>query len=410
RDEQDRILDTGLELWTQIDNAYSAEFARALNVPMPMPPTLRTIQTTLQDISRTQKIKPSLIYVRVQDTSIELVLVTSEGLPVYRPVDVTATEMQAVINEFHQKIIDPILRPAQYLPPAQQLYDWLVRPLSNDLRRANIDHIGFILDTGLRSLPMAALHDGEHFLIENYSIGLMPSVGLTSMGLSQSLQPDKESVLAMGIADFVDQPDLEAVPLELQLATQKTGNDYYLNDEATLGALQKHLKENRHNTVHLATHATVTAGNSENSYVQLWDETVSFNQLQTLPLDAVEFLILSACATAIGDVNAEFGFAGLAVKVGVRTALASLWSISDEGTLGLMAEFYRALETVQPRSVALRQAQLAMLRGHVGIRNGTVYSNRDQTIGYLPSLAASGNWNFSHPAYWSGFTIIGNPW
>ena len=415
-DEQDALLDTSEAIWAQIDSTFSAEFARALNIPVPTTPTLQTIQGALQDVGQAQNITPGLLYVRFRETYLELILVSGEGPTVYRPVDVTMAEMQSVIEEFHSTVINPILRPAQYLPAAQQLYDWLVRPMLNDLNMANIDHIGFILDTGLRSLPMAALHDGEHFLIESYSIGLLPSAGLTSIVPSQKvLYHDDITVptaptLAMGIANFTEQADLEAVPLELKLAAQGTDNDYYLDDEVTLTALQQHLEKERFSTVHLATHAVFEAGNLENSYVQLWDQAISFNQLQTLPLNAVDFLILSACATALGDAAAEFGFAGLAVKVGVQTALASLWSISDEGTLGLMAEFYQALGSSKTRSSALRQAQLAMLQGQVGISNGTVYGSGERIIGYLPGLEISGNWDFSHPAYWSGFTIIGNPW
>ncbi|MEM9805038.1 MAG: CHAT domain-containing protein, partial [Cyanobacteria bacterium P01_D01_bin.56] len=354
--------------------------------------------------------------VRLRDTYLELVLVSGEGPPVYHPVDVTRTEMHAVINDFHNTVTNPILRPAQYLPAAQQLYNWLVRPMLDDLNMADVDHIGFILDAGLRSLPMAALHDGERFLIEDYSIGLLPSAGLTPIEPAQKVLSHEgivdsvDSTLAMGIANFVEQTDLEAVPLELAITVQGTNDDYYLDDEVTLEALKGQLGQERFTHVHLATHAVFEAGNLENSYVQLWDQAVSFNQLQALPLDTVEFLILSACATALGDTSAEFGFAGLAVKVGVQTALASLWSISDEGTLGLMAEFYRALDSSTTRSAALRQAQLAMLKGHVSISNGTVYGVGRQVIGNLPGLEASGNWDFSHPAYWSGFAIIGNPW
>ena len=57
----------------------------------------------------------------------------------------------------------------------------------------------------------------------------------------------------------------------------------------------------------------------------------------------VELLVLSACRTALGDEQAELGFGGLAVASGVKSALASLWYVSDQGTLGLMTEFYSQL-------------------------------------------------------------------
>ncbi|MEM1256075.1 MAG: CHAT domain-containing protein [Cyanobacteria bacterium P01_H01_bin.21] len=413
RGDQDKALDESELLWNQIEMTFSAEFAQALNLPIPASPSLQTTQQTLKQVSNTQNITPALLYVQVKNTHLDLVLVTAEGTPIHKSVAVSAAEVSSVVDTFHKTVTNPMLRPAQYLPASQKLYDWLVRPLLKDLTKANVDHIGFVLDKGLRSLPMAALHSGTHFLIEDYTIGLLPSVGLTSMESERVSVADPfeaSATLAMGIADFENQGDLAAVPLELDLASQGTDDELYLDHDATLDGLNQHLEQEKFTHVHLATHAVFKPGDLESSYIQLWDQRITLNQLRELPFETIEFLILSACATALGDHAAEFGFAGLAVNVGVQTALASLWSISDEGTLGLMAEFYRALEQPVTRSAALRQAQLAMLQGQVSVNDGTVYGAEMRTIGHLPSLDASGSWNFSHPAYWSGFAMIGNPW
>ncbi|MEM9266259.1 MAG: CHAT domain-containing protein [Cyanobacteria bacterium P01_F01_bin.13] len=406
--ERERAISDSELIWSQIEEAFSTEFVKALELPPPVPPSLQTTQQTLQQVSNTQGITPALMYVRLKDTHVELVLVSAEGTPIYHPVAVTAADVKAVVETFHQTITNPILSASQYLPVAQQLFNWLIRPILDELEMANIDHIGFILDAGLRSLPMAALHDGQHFLIENYSIGLLPSVGLTSIAASPA--SEHGPTLAMGIANFAEQADLAAVPLELTLASQSQNDERYLDHESTLAILKQRLEQGNFTNVHLATHAVFQPGSLETSYVQLWDRVVNLNLLKELPLDPIDFLILSACATALGDPTAEFGFAGLAVNVGVQTVLASLWSISDEGTLGLMSEFYRTLESPLTRSEALRQAQLAMLQGKVGIVDGTVYGDGEHTVGHLPNLDASGSWDFSHPAYWSGFTMIGNPW
>ena len=411
RGEQDKALYESELLWTQIEMTFSAEFAQALNLPIPASPSLQTTQQTLKQVNNAQNITPALLYIQVKDTHLDLVLLIDEGPPIHKSVVVSSAELHSVVETFHQTVTNPMLRPAQYLPAAQQLYDWLVRPLLKDLTKANVDHIGFVVDKGLRSLPMAALHDGTRFLIEDYSIGLLPSVGLTSMESERVADPfEVSATLAMGIADFENQSDLAAVPLELELASQGKDDERYLDRDATLEGLNQGLNQEKFNHVHLATHAVFKPGDLESSYIQLWDQRITLNQLRELPLETIEFLILSACATALGDHAAEFGFAGLAVNMGVQTALASLWSISDDGTLGLMAEFYRALEQPVTRSAALRQAQLAMLRGHVSVNDGTVYGAEMRTVGRLPSLDASGSWNFSHPAYWSGFTLIGNPW
>jgi CHAT domain-containing protein len=123
----------------------------------------------------------------------------------------------------------------------------------------------------------------------------------------------------------------------------------------------------------------------------------------------VELLVLSACQTAIGDKNAELGFSGLAVQAGVKSAVASLWEVSDEGTLGLMVEFYRDLKTAPIKAEALRQAQIAMLKGQVRLEEGQLHNSRG-SISLPPALAALENENLSHPYYWAAFIVVGSPW
>lgn len=125
----------------------------------------------------------------------------------------------------------------------------------------------------------------------------------------------------------------------------------------------------------------------------------------------VDLLVLSACRTAVGDKDAEMGFAGLAVNSGVKTVLASLWSVSDEGTLALMTEFYQHLRVVPIKAEALRQAQIGMLRGDVLLENGKLRGPMLRGGMSLPAkLAAAQTRNFKHPFYWAAFTMIGSPW
>ncbi|MDJ0517833.1 MAG: CHAT domain-containing protein, partial [Trichodesmium sp. MO_231.B1] len=126
---------------------------------------------------------------------------------------------------------------------------------------------------------------------------------------------------------------------------------------------------------------------------------------------AVDLLVLSACKTAFGDKNAELGFAGLAVAAGVKSALASIWYVSDEGTLGLMTEFYTHLNNAEIKAEALRQAQLTMLRGEVVIAEGELRGSAARGAVVLPSaLGNVENQDLSHPYYWAGFTMVGSPW
>ncbi len=166
--------------------------------------------------------------------------------------------------------------------------------------------------------------------------------------------------------------------------------------------------------VHLATHADFQAGDTSNSYIQLWDSQLKINQLQQMGWQLppqVELLVLSACRTALGDIDVELGFAGLAVQAGVKSALASLWYVSDGGTLALMSKFYHQLSQpdVTIKALALRRAQIAMLRGEAGVEDGKLHLPGLQApIPLPPGLPEEQD--FSHPYYWAAFTMIGSPW
>jgi CHAT domain-containing protein len=136
---------------------------------------------------------------------------------------------------------------------------------------------------------------------------------------------------------------------------------------------------------------------------------LQLNQVRELGLDkpAVQLLVLSACRTALGTPNAELGFAGLAVQSGARAVLASLWSADDVGTLVLMADFYQQLKTAPLKSTAIRNTQIAMLKGELTLGNSSSRRVRGNLLQGLPS---SPERDFSHPYYWAAFTTIGNPW
>jgi CHAT domain-containing protein len=120
-------------------------------------------------------------------------------------------------------------------------------------------------------------------------------------------------------------------------------------------------------------------------------------------------VVLSACRTALGDEEAELGFSGFAVQAGSKSALASLWYVSDEGTLGLMSEFYQRLKTAPIKSEALRQVQIAMIKGEVRLSGGKLITSQ-RKIDLPPILQQLGDRELQHPYFWAAFTMIGNPW
>lgn len=187
----------------------------------------------------------------------------------------------------------------------------------------------------------------------------------------------------------------------------------FLNSASTLDNLKAARKQYPYSIIHLATHAEFLPGAPSNSYIQLWNGKLGLDRLRELNWrePPVELLVLSACRTAVGDETAELGFAGLAVQAGVKTALASLWDVSDRGTLSLMSEFYRQLHdnSHKGKAEALRQAQLAMLHGKVRLHNSQLLGTQEN-LSLPPELINLPVRDLSHPYYWSAFTIVGNPW
>ncbi|MBD0364419.1 MAG: CHAT domain-containing protein, partial [Coleofasciculus sp. C3-bin4] len=346
---------------------------------------------------------------RNPEDQLELVLVSSEGSPIrIRVPGTTRKQVLKVTQEFRGEVTN-VRSGRGYIAPGKQLYQWLVAPLEPELKARGIQNPAFIMDTHLRSIPIAALYDGQQFLIEKYSIGLMPSISLTD---TRYQDIKNMQVLAMGSAKFTELKPLPAVPVELSAITPTLWRGKsFLNDAFTLENLKAQRQQRPFGIIHLATHATFQPGEVSNSYIQLWNSKLRLNQLSQLGWNKppVELLVLSACRTALGNEDAELGFAGLAVQAGVKSALGSLWFVSDEGTLGLMSEFYQQLKTAPIKAEALRQAQLAMLKGRVHLEGGKLVTDKE-SVPLPPELAKLKDKNFEHPYFWAAFTMVGSPW
>ncbi|MGM3305009.1 CHAT domain-containing protein [Anabaena sp. WFMT] len=388
--------------------------------------SLSDAQAALRQIEARTGIKPAIVYISFtssSDTStkdkdlLDLVLITGKGKPIRQPVvGATRAKVMQVAQKFYSEISDiNQANNTNYLTSAQQLYQWLIAPQEAELQKQGIQNMAFITDVGLRSIPLAALHDGKQFLIEKYSLGMLPSVSLTDVNY---VDIKKSQVLAMGASEFTKdqkQQPLQAVPIELYSIAKLWNGKSFLNKSFTLENLKIKRQQNPFGIIHLATHVDFVSDNSRNSYIQLYDSKLSLNQVRELGWNKppVELLVLSACKSAFGDEKAELGFAGLTVQAGVKSAVASLWYVSDAGTLGLMTEFYQQLKTSPIKAEALRQAQMAMIQNKVAVE-GNKLSGVNSSIDLPPEISTylqkNINGNLSHPYYWSAFTMIGSQW
>lgn len=434
-----------------VEDGVTNQFTNHLDLPeKPRAVTLPQSQDTLRQIATASGVRPALLYVMLAPRSedqnlsrepntqpelswdpvtgnpvirqvpattsdLQLLLVTPNGNPIYRPVRNVSREMVIqVAKEFRNEVSDPSkIRTDSYLPAAQQLYKWLIAPIAADLKAQRIGSISFIMDTPLRFIPLAALHDGKQFLVEQYSIGLMPSLSLTDIryGNLRTAQ-----VLGAGASTFTD-PTQNALPaVQKEIAAILSAKDRWqgiqlLEERFTRSNLLAERQAQPFGIIHLATHGEFVPGKISESYIQLKDEKLRLDQLRQLKWNdpPAELVVLSACRMAVGNEDAELGFAGFAVKAGVKSVLASLWNVSDEGTMGLMTEFYQQLWQSPVKAEALRRAQLALLQGKVTLRQGKLIGSNG-TVDLPPELAKLGTKELVHPYFWSAFTIVGSPW
>ncbi|WP_286820197.1 CHAT domain-containing protein [Desulfobacter sp. UBA2225] len=268
---------------------------------------------------------------------------------------------------------------------AQRLYAWLIKPLEGELTARKINTLVFIPDDFLRTIPMAALYDGDCFLIDKYAVAIMP--GRLSMTKSNAVKLEYARPLLAGLTKSVQgNPSLPKVAEELKTIQGLYGGKQLLDENFNIRNLEQELKKIPYTIVHMATHGKFQE-NVRESCLWTYDGKLTMDDLETLVglsrfrENPVELLILSACETAAGDDRAALGLAGVAVKAGARSALASLWFVGDEVAALLVPEFYRQLKTPGiSKAEALRQAQLKMLNHE----------------------------HYRHPGFWSAFLLTGS--
>ncbi|MCU0537684.1 MAG: CHAT domain-containing protein [Hydrococcus sp. Prado102] len=268
---------------------------------------------------------------------------------------------------------------------AQTVYNWLLRDAEADIAKSNVKTLVFVLDSPLRNLPMAVLHDGKQFLIEKYSIALTPGLRLLQ---PKPLVRQELKAITAGLTEARSGfSPLKYVGEELAKIQSLVPSVELLNNQFTSQAFQDKLQTLPFPIVHLATHGNFSS-QAENTFILAWDDRINVNQLNELLRsseqtrnNAIELLVLSACETLTGDKRAALGLAGVAVRAGARSTLATLWQVNDEASALLIGQFYEALKNPQiAKAEALRHAQLSLLAN--------------------PDLKS--------PYYWAPYVLVGN--
>ena len=337
----------------------------------------QTRKTRLKDLRK----DTAVVYTLIFPHRLDLVLATRSGLKKFS-IQIDATALSQDINRLRASL----QRRSRwdYLPEAQRFYNLIIKPLELELIVKGINTVIFIPDGALRTVPFAALHDGSRFLIEKYAVVVSPGLNLTDRRMI--LRKDTR-VLSAGLTESVQGfAPLSNVKDELDGIQGMYRADRLENSTFIEGKVRENLKDNPYSIVHIATHGNF-APKASDTFLLAWDSRIDMNQLDQLIKQSasrknpVELLCLSACETAAGDDRAALGLAGVAVKAGARSALATLWSVNDQASSELVLEFYKQLQNPGvTKAEALQAAQLMLLD----------------------------NPRYRHPYYWSPFLLIGN--
>jgi CHAT domain-containing protein/tetratricopeptide (TPR) repeat protein len=328
----------------------------------------------------------AVIYPIILRDRLAVILSLPDGSLSYYATYLPQTEIEHTIDNLHQSF-NPIFSNQKRLELSQQVYNWLIQPAEADLSEHQIKTLAFVLDGSLRNIPMAALYDGQKYAIEKYNIALTPGLQLLP---SAGLQQDKLKAIIAGVSESNQGfASLPGVQQELTQISTQLPSQLLLNEEFTDANFQKQLEKTTAPIIHLATHGQFSS-TPEDTFIVTWNDRIKVDRLENLlrtreiaRINPIELMVLSACQTAAGDNRAALGMAGMAVRSGARSTLATLWSVKDESTTRLIDKFYQQLVQSQSnvnKAEALRQAQLTLIDSP----------------------------DFNHPFYWSPFVLVGN--
>lgn len=358
------------------------------------------LKEKLKAVDRILSADTAIFYPIVLHNRVELLLTFHDGHQQFE-TNMTPTELRQAATNFREKLQSKIhlqerligLLPGveidqsnDYHPYAQQLYRGLfVKPIIEILNKRKIETLVIIPPSILLNIPFAALHDGDKYLIQRYALAITPGWELTD---PRKFKLHKIKALLNGLAiqsqNDKNFPPLENAIIELENIYNWLGTgDKLANEKFTISEVHTRFTNTAYSIVHFATHGNFDSNPNKN-FLLTYDGKLSLNKLEKMFNQIifrdkpVELLTLSACESARG---AELGLAGVAIKAGARSVLATLWSVNDVSTQELITEFYKQLVNGQAsKAKTLQKAQLSLIETE----------------------------NYKDPYFWAPFILIGN--
>jgi len=250
------------------------------------------------------------------------------------------------------------------------LYQELIAPMENSLKGA---HLVFVPHGLLHYVPFHALHDGQSYLIDRFSISYAPSASVYTLCQQKPANTSGESLI-MGIPDTQAPSIAEEVDALKSILPEAKA---FVGSNATEEILKAHGPASR--IVHIATHGYFRQDNPMFSSIRLGGSYLSLYDLYHLKLPA-ELVTLSGCATGLNVVRPGDEVVGLVrglLEAGAQSLVLSLWDVHDRSTKDFMIAFYTQLQQGHSKAGALQRAMVEVRQ------------------------------NYPHPYYWAPFTLIG---
>ena len=252
----------------------------------------------------------------------------------------------------------------------RELYEELIAPLRAHLTAS---HLVIVPHGVLHYLPFHALHDGEKYLIDSFTISYAPSAAIFAL-CQQKPALQSGSSLILGVPDAQAPQILDEVQAVAKILP---GAELLIGPEASEQALREKGLHSR--LIHIATHGNFRQDNPMFSGIRLGTNYFSLYDLYQLKIEA-ELVTLSGCATGLNVVTAGDELLGLIrglLYAGAQSLLLTLWDVHDRSTAEFMSSFYSRLQDGESNAVALQSA-MKDLRSR-----------------------------YPHPYYWAPFTLIG---
>ncbi|MFQ5559256.1 MAG: CHAT domain-containing protein [Nitrospinota bacterium] len=265
----------------------------------------------------------------------------------------------------------------------KRLYQILIEPVAKEIDQ--LENLAIIPDGALHYLSFSALNKGDGYLIDKIPLFYLPSASVFKFTFAKRTNKTFEKVKVLAVGN----PDLGSFNYDLPMAELEAGSIKWTFPEVDLltreKATEKWIVDNidKYNIIHIASHGEFNTLDPLLSALMFASESsepasLTVQEIFSLNLKA-DIVTLSACQTGLGKLKAGelIGLNRAFMYAGTHSLISSLWRVDDLSTALLMKYFYRFLPQ-HDKGSSLRKAQLLVKK------------------------------NFPHPAYWSGFSLVGD--